>query len=101
MNFSKILLAKHYDEVHFESSIYYLCCDDKGPYILEDVYTPGSSASNYSGGVVRTDLPKDFYVNQTPETFAEHFGECYREQIRQNATLKAFLEEANRRRDYG
>ncbi len=95
MKFSKILLAKHYDEVHFERSFLYLCWDDKGPYLLEDVYTPGSNASNYGGGVVRTDLPADFYKDETPETFAERFGGRFREQIRQNAQLKTFLEEAN------
>ena len=95
IKFSKILLAEHYDEARLERSFMYLCCDDKGPYLLEDVYTPGSSAGNYGGGVVRTDLPADFYKDETPETFAERFGGRFREQIRQNAQLKTFLEEAN------
>ena len=98
IKFSKILLAEHYDEAHLERSFMYLCCDDKGPYLLEDVYTPGSSAGSYGGGVVRTDLPRDFYVGQTPESFAKRFGERFREQVRQNARLKAFLEEANSHR---
>ena len=38
-----------------------------------------------------------FLQGQTPETFAEHFGERFREQIRQNAELAAFLDEANGR----
>lgn len=98
MKFDKIFLAKHFDETHYESSLLYLCCDDKGPYLLEDVYTPGSSASHWGGGVVRTDLPKNFYVGQTPDSFAERFSERFREQIRENAELKAFLEEANHRK---
>lgn len=99
MKFSKIFLAKHFDEAHYESSLMYLCCDDKGPYLLEDVYTVGSSASHWGGGVVRTDLPEDFYVGQTPETFAERFSERFREQIRNNQELAAFLAEANLRRE--
>ncbi|MBR4524531.1 MAG: hypothetical protein IKP15_03165 [Bacteroidales bacterium] len=98
MKFSKILLAEHFDEAHHERSFMYLCCDDKGPYLLEDVYTPGWAASNYGGGTVRTDLPKNFYVNQTPDSFAEHFSERFREQVRQNAELAAFLAEANHRK---
>ena len=98
IKFSKILLAEHYDEAHLERSFMYLCCDDKGPYLLEDVFTPGWAASNYGGGTVRTDLPKNFYVNQTPETFAEHFSDRFREQVRNNQELAAFLAEANRRR---
>ena len=97
IKFSKILLGEHYDEAHYERSYMYLCCDDKGPYLLEDVFTPGWAASNYGGGVVRTDLLADFYKGQTAESFAEHFGERFREQIRQNAELAAFLEEANHR----
>ena len=46
IKFSKILLGEHYDEAHYERSYMYLCCDDKGPYLLEDVYTPGWAASN-------------------------------------------------------
>lgn len=95
--FTKILLAEHYDEEHYERSFMYLCCDDKGPYLLEDVYTPGSNAGNYGGGEVRTELPADFYKGETPESFAEHFGGRFREQIRTNKELAAFLEEANRR----
>ena len=97
MKFSKILLAKHFDEEHYESSLMYLCWDDKGPYLLEDVYTVGSSASHWGGGTVRTDLPKNFYMGQTPETFAEHFSDRFREQIRNNQELAAFLAEANHR----
>ena len=91
-----IFLADHRDEERFEYSKLFLCFSDKGPYLLEDVITPGWAASNNGGGVVRTDLPDDFYKGQTPETFAEHFGERFRDQIRQNAELAAFLEEANR-----
>ena len=98
IKFSKILLAEHYDEAHCERSFMYLCCDDKGPYLLEDVYTPGWAASNYGGGTVRTDLPKNFYVNQTPEAFAEHFSDRFREQVRNNQELAAFLAEANSHR---
>ena len=98
MKFSKILLAEHFDEAHHERSFMYLCCDDKGPYLLEDVYTPGWAASNYGGGTVRTDLPKNFYVNQTPDSFAEHFSDRFREQVRNNQELAAFLVEANSRR---
>ena len=96
--FTKIFLAKHFDETHYESSLLYLCWDDKGPYLLEDVYTVGSSASHWGGGVVRTDLPRNFYVGQTPDSFAEHFSERFREQVRNNQELAAFLEEANSRR---
>lgn len=98
IKFSKILLGEHYDEAHCERSLMYLCCDDKGPYLLEDVYTPGWAASNYGGGTVRTDLPKNFYVGQTPETFAERFSERFREQVRNNQELAAFLAEANSHR---
>ena len=98
IKFSKILLGEHYDEAHHERSYMYLCYDDKGPYLLEDVYTPGWAASNYGGGTVRTDLPKDFYVGQTPETFAEHFSDRFREQVRNNQELAAFLAEANSKR---
>ncbi len=93
-----IFLADHTDEKHHEYSKLTLCFSDKGPYLLEDVFTPGWAASNYGGGTVRTDLPKNFYVNQTPDTFAERFSERFREQIRKNAQLAAFLAEANRGR---
>ena len=95
---SDIFLAENYDERHHESSTYTLYFENTGPYLLLDVKSPGWAASNLGGGVIRTDLPDNFYVGETPESFAEHFGESYREQIRQNAQLKAFLEEANRRR---
>ena len=97
--FTKIFLAKHFDKEHYESSLMYLCWDDKGPYLLEDVYTVGSSVSHWGGGVVRTDLPRNFYAGQTPDSFAEHFSERFREQIRNNQELAAFLAEANRRRE--
>lgn len=93
----KIFLADYNDEERHEYTRLTLCFSDEGPYLLEDVYTPGWAASNYGGGTIRTDLPKGFYKGQTPETFAEHFKERFREQIRQNAELAAFLEEANRR----
>jgi hypothetical protein len=93
---ASIFLADHTDEAHHEYSKLTLCFSDKGPYLLEDVFTPGWAASNYGGGTVRTDLPKDFYVNQTPDSFAERFSDRFREQIRKNAQLAAFLEEANR-----
>lgn len=91
-----IFLADHRDEERFEYAKLYLCFSDEGAYLLEDVYTPGWSAGNYGGGTVRTDLPADFYKGQTPETFAAHFGERFRDQILHNAELAAFLEEANR-----
>ena len=94
---SAIFFADHRDEEHHEYARLTLCFSDKGAYLLEDVITPGWAASNYGGGVVRTDLPADFYKGQTAESFAEHFGERFREQIRQNAELAAFLEEANHR----
>ena len=93
---SYIFLADHRDEERHEYSRLTLCFSNKGPYLLEDVITPGWAASNNGGGVVRTDLPADFYKGQTPDSFAEHFGERFREQIRRNAELAAFLEEANR-----
>ena len=92
-----IFLADHTDKKHHEYSKLILCFSDKGPDLLEDVYTPGWAASNYGGGTVRTDLPKDFYVNQTPDPFAEHFSERFREQIRKNPELARFLAEANGR----
>ena len=95
ITYREIFLADHRDEEHHEYSRLTLCFSDKGPHLLEDVFTPGWSAGNYGGGTVRTDLPKGFYIGQTPETFAEHFGERFREQIRQNAELAAFLDEAN------
>ena len=90
-----IFLADHRDEERLEYARLSLCFSEEGPYLLEDVITPGWAASNYGGGVVRTDLPADFYKDETPETFAERFGGRFREQIRQNAQLKTFLEEAN------
>lgn len=95
--YREIFLADHRDDEHHEYTKLTLCFSDKGPYLLEDVFTPGWSAGNYGGGTVRTDLPEGFYRGQTPETFAEHFGERFREQIRQNAELAAFLDEANGR----
>ena len=94
-----IFLADHNYEEHHEYTKLTLCFSDEGPYLLEDVYTPGWAASNYGGGTIRTDLPKNFYVGQTPESFAERFGERFREQIRNNKELAAFLEEANRKKE--
>ncbi len=94
---SAIFLADHRNEEHLEYARLTLCFSDEGPYLLEDVFTPGWAASNYGGGTVRTDLPKGFYRGQTPETFAARFSERFREQIRQNAELAAFLDEANGR----
>ena len=91
-----IFLADHRDEERFEYARLTLCFSDEGPYLLEDVITPGWAASNNGGGVVRTDLPDDFYKGLTAESFAERFGGRFREKIRQNAELAAFLEEANR-----
>lgn len=94
-----IFLADHNYEEHHEYTKLTLCFSDEGPYLLEDVYTPGWAASNYGGGTIRTDLPKNFYVGQTPESFAERFSERFREQIRNNKELAAFLEEANRKKE--
>ena len=91
-----IFLADHRDEERFEYARLTLCFSEEGPYLLEDVITPGWAASNNGGGCIRTNLPADFYKGQTPESFAERFGGRFREQIRQNAELAAFLEEANR-----
>ena len=97
-NHPAIFLADHRDEERMEYSKLTMCFSDEGPYLLEDVFTPGWADSIYGGGTVRTDLPADFYVGQTPESFAEHFGERFMEQIRQNDELAAFLSEANRRK---
>ena len=91
-----IFLADHRDEERFEYARLTLCFSDEGPYLLEDVITPGWAASNNGGGVVRTDQPADFYKGLTAESFAERFGGRFREKIQQNAELAAFLEEANR-----
>ena len=92
-----IFLADHIDEEHHEYSKLTLCFSDEGPYLLEDVITPGWAASNNGGGEVRTELPADFYKDETPDSFAERFGERFWEQIRTNEELAPFLEEANRR----
>ena len=94
-----IFLADHRDEERLEYARLTLCFSDEGPYLLEDVITPGWAASNNGGGVIRTDLPADFYKDLTAESFAERFGGRFREQIRQNAELAAFLEEANRQQE--
>ena len=94
-----IFLADHRDEERLEYARLTLCFSDEGPYLLEDVITPGWAAGNYGGGVIRTDLPADFYKDLTAESFAERFGGRFREQIRQNAELAAFLEEANNRQE--
>ncbi len=91
-----IFLADHRDEVRLEYAKLTLCFSDKGAYLLEDVHSPGWAAGNDGGGEVRTELPDDFYVNQTTDSFAEQFGGRFREQIRTNKELAAFLEEANR-----
>ena len=92
-----IFLADHRDEERLEYARLTLCFSDEGPYLLEDVITPGWAASNNGGGEIRTELPADFYKDETPDSFAERFGERFREQIRTNKELAAFLEEANRR----
>ena len=92
-----IFLADHRDEERFEYARLTLCFSEEGPYLLEDVITPGWAASNNGGGEVRTELPADFYKDETPDSFAERFGERFREQIRTNEELAPFLEEANRR----
>ncbi|MCR5710664.1 MAG: hypothetical protein K6G79_09320 [Bacteroidales bacterium] len=94
-----IFLADRRNEERQEYAKLTLCFSDEGPYLLEDVYTPGWAAGNYGGGVVRTDLPADFYKGQTAESFAERFGGRFKEKIRQNAELAAFLEDANRESD--
>ena len=95
LSHAAIFLADHYDKEHHEYSKLTLCFSDQGPYLLEDVYTPGWAASNLGGGTIRTDLPKNFYVGQTAESFAERFSDRFREQIRQNSELATFLAEAN------
>ena len=61
-------------------------------------FTPGSSAGSYGGGEYANELPRDFYVGCTVESFAERFPERVRDQILANEALKRFLEAANRRR---
>ena len=95
---ANIFLASYRDEKHHEYSTLTLCFSDDGAYLLEDVTSSGWAASNCGGGVVRTDLPANFYKNQTPETFAEHCSKPFREQIRKNAELAAFLKEVNHRK---
>lgn len=52
-----IFLADHRDEEHFEYSGLTLCFSDKGPYLLEDVFTPGTSAGNYCGATYLAQSP--------------------------------------------
>ena len=66
-------------------------------FLLPLPYEQERDGNHGAGGEVRTELPADFYKDETPESFAEHFGERFREQIRTNKELAAFLEEANRR----
>ena len=70
---------------------------DGTPYREYDDYCPGISAGNNGGGVWERDLPKDFYVGETLQSFAE-FLPNYREPILKNKDLEYFLYTANRRR---
>ena len=84
---------------HYEHDIITLRFHTKGaPDIHYNCFTPGSSAGSYGGGEYAKELPKDFYVGCTVETFAGNFPERLREQLRANEMLRRFLEAANRRR---
>ena len=95
---SDILLLHDRDEQHSEDDYITLRFHLTGkPEIEHDIYSPGSSAGSYGGGKVTSELPKNFYVGCTPEQFAEHFHESYREKLLQNEELRAFLAGANLR----
>ena len=70
---------------------------DSAPDILHDVYSTGSSAGNYGGGCVASELPENFYAGCTIEKFADNFPERIRDQIMNNEMLQRFLAAANAR----
>lgn len=71
---------------------------DAVPDIQHDIYTPGSSAGSYGGGVIVKELPMDFYVGCTIEKFADNLSPKVRDQILANDMLRRFLEISNQRR---
>ena len=48
---------------------------DAVPDIQHDIYTPGSSAGSYGGGVIVNELPRDFYVGCTIEKFSDNLSQ--------------------------
>lgn len=73
--------------------------EDGSSDIHYNCFTPGSSAGSYGGGEYANELPRDFYVGCTLESFAGHFPERVRGQLLSNDALKRFLESANRRHE--
>lgn len=62
-----------------------------------NVFCPGISAGNNGGGEYARELPEDFYVGYTIETFADRFPERLRDALLKNEELKLFLQSANKR----
>ncbi len=67
------------------------------PDVHFNCFTPGSSAGSYGGGEYASELPKDFYLGCTIETFADNLSERLRDQILSNETLRRFLTISNER----
>ncbi len=95
-----IPLAEDHDEEHHEHEFITLRFHSRGaPDIHHNVFTPGSSAGSWGGGEYASELPRDFYVGCTAETFAGYFPEHLRDQLTANDMLRRFLETANRRHE--
>lgn len=65
------------------------------PEIHHNIFTSGSSAGNYGGGEVSSELPENFFAGCTIDTFAEKFPERIRGRLLENVMLRRFLDIAN------
>ena len=70
----------------------------KAPDIHHNIFTSGSSAGNYGGGEVASELPKNFFVGCTVEKFANIFPVYLHDQLMANDMLRRFFDTANKRR---
>lgn len=95
---SNIYIAEDYDKDHMESTVMTLRFFPKGKADIHyNIFSPGSNAGNYGGGVITKKLPSDFYAGCSIEAFADNFPGSVREEILANKELKTFLDEANKR----
>jgi len=86
-----------HDEAHYTNTRMEIRFDETGkPYAFYDDICPGISAGNNGGGTYTQDIPEDFFVGQTLESFAESKPR-FRDDILKNEDLKYFLRTANKR----
>ncbi len=96
-----LIIARCYDEEHYESVIITLQFRRDGTVQLEEaISTPGSSNSHSFGVERYQDLPKDFWKTMSAEDVASMYGSWVHDKIIAEGKLADFIEKARTHKPY-